>query len=289
MNETADPMALRRPGESPPPTGDGTMPHPEIETDTMTTTGTATQPLLGKVALVTGAGRGIGRAIAVALAEAGADVALNYSRSRDQAERAADDIRALGRRAACFQANVAEDGENRIMGRQIMDDLGLVQIVVNNAGITRDASFKKLGKEDWNEVLAVNLSGPALICHMMLPRMLESGWGRIINITSIIGQMGNFGQTNYAAAKGGLVAFTKSLARETARKGVTCNCVAPGFIKTDMTGAVPEAALDQVAASTPAGRLGEPEEIAHAVTFLAHPRAAFVTGEVLSVNGGLYM
>jgi len=259
----------------------------EVEHETAMAEGT--QPLLGKVALVTGAGRGIGRAIAVALAEAGADVALNYSRSRDAAEAAADEIRGLGRKAACYQANVAVDEENRAMGRAIMEELGLCQIVVNNAGITRDASFKKLEKEAWNEVLAVNLSGPALICHMMLPRMLEAGWGRIINITSIIGQMGNFGQTNYAAAKGGLIAFTKSLARETARKGVTCNCVAPGFIRTDMTGAVPEQALEQVAQSTPAGRLGEPEEIAHAVTFLAHPRASFVTGEVLQVNGGLYM
>lgn len=246
-------------------------------------------PLEGKVSLVTGAARGIGRAIAMGLAEAGSDIALNFVSNRQAAEETRDAIRALGRRCEVYQANVAHDDENHAMGDRISADFDLVQIIVNNAGITRDRSFGKMTRAEWDEVLAVNLTGPALITSLFLPRIVESGWGRIINITSVVGQMGNFGQTNYAAAKGGLIAFTKSLAREVARKGVTVNCVAPGFITTDMTAAVPDKVLKSIEDVTPVGRLGTPEEIAAVTTFLALPTASFITGQEIAVNGGLYM
>ena len=256
---------------------------------TSTAAATPAQPLLGKTSLVTGGARGIGRAIALGLAQAGSDIALNYLSNTQGAEEIREIIRGLGRRCEVYQGNVADEERNHVMGEKIMAELGLCQIVVNNAGITRDRSFGKMTRPEWDEVLDVNLSGPALITHLFLPRMLASGWGRIINITSVIGQMGNFGQTNYAAAKGGLIAFTKSLAREVARKGITANCVAPGFIVTDMTAGVPEAGIKAVQQATPMGRLGNPEEVAAVVTFLATPAASFITGQEIGVNGGLYM
>jgi NAD(P)-dependent dehydrogenase (short-subunit alcohol dehydrogenase family) len=160
---------------------------------------------------------------------------------------------------------------------------------VNNAGITRDKSFLKMTKAMWDEVMHVNLDGVFYTTQLVAQDMVGSGWGRIINISSVVGQTGNFGQANYAATKGALIAFTESLARELARKGVTVNAVAPGFIDTDMTHGVPQATLDQVKALTPLGRLGKPEEVADAVVFLASSRASYVTGQVLGVNGGMYM
>lgn len=245
--------------------------------------------LKGKVALVTGGSRGIGRAISLALAEAGCDVAVNYNANHDRAEETCEMIRARGVRAQKFQANVANDEENHRMVDQIFETFGNVQVLVNNAGITRDKTFMKMTSELWKDVLDTNLTGQAMVTHALLPGMIESGWGRVIFITSIVGQMGNFGQSNYAVAKGGLIALTRTLAQEVARKGVTVNAVAPGFIETDMTASVPDAALDEVRKRTPLGRLGKPEEIACAVRFLASPAAAFITGEVLNVNGGLYM
>jgi 3-oxoacyl-(acyl-carrier-protein) reductase len=246
-------------------------------------------PLEGRVALVTGAGRGIGRAIALALARHGADLAINYASNDAAAADVRDQVRAMGRRAEMFRCNIADDAAVHAMGEQIKAALGRVDILVNNAGITRDRSFLKMTHTEWDEVLAVNLKGPVQMTHLFLPGMVERGWGRVINITSVIGQMGNFGQANYAAAKGGLDAFTKSVAREVARKGVTANCVAPGFIKTDMTAAVPEKALEHIKAITPMGRMGEAEEVAEVVAFVASPAASFVTGQEIGVNGGLYM
>jgi 3-oxoacyl-[acyl-carrier protein] reductase len=246
-------------------------------------------PLQGRVALVTGAGRGIGRAIALTLARHGADLAINYAANDKAAEEVRDEIRAMGRRAELFKCNIADDGAVHTMGEALKKVFPRVDILVNNAGITRDKSFLKMTHVEWDEVVNVNLKGPVQMTHLFLPQMVENGWGRVINITSVIGQMGNFGQANYAAAKGGLDAFTKSVAREVARKGVTVNCVAPGFIRTDMTAGVPEKALEHIKATTPMGRMGEAEEIAEVVAFLASPVASFVTGQEIGVNGGLYM
>ncbi len=245
--------------------------------------------LEGKACLVTGAARGIGRAIALGMAEAGCDVAINFSTSEEAAQEVCDAITKMGRKARIYRADVSNDEENREMLSRINDDFGIVQILVNNAGITRDRTFAKMTRQQWEEVMSVNLSGPALITHAMLNKIVESGWGRIINITSVIGQMGNFGQANYSAAKGGLIALTKSLARELARKNITVNCVAPGFVTTDMTAKVPDEIRDKINTTIPVGRFGEPEEVAHAVTFLASPRASYITGQEINVNGGLYM
>ncbi|MGH7130516.1 MAG: 3-oxoacyl-[acyl-carrier-protein] reductase [Phycisphaerales bacterium] len=245
--------------------------------------------LAGRVALVTGAGRGIGRAIALTLARHGADLAINYASNDKAAEEVREQIRALGRKAEIFKCNIADDAAVHTMGDQIKGGFGKVDILVNNAGITRDKTFMKMTHTEWDEVLNVNLKGPVQMTHLLLPQMVERGWGRVINITSVIGQMGNFGQANYAAAKGGLDAFTKSVAREVARKGVTVNCVAPGFIRTDMTAGVPEKALEHIKTITPMARMGEAEEIAEVVAFLASPAASFVTGQEIGVNGGLYM
>lgn len=245
--------------------------------------------LEGKVCLVTGGTRGIGRATARALADAGADVLFSYAQSREQAQELEAELRARGVRAQGYQANVASGDEVAAMAAQAQQGFGPISILVNNAGITRDRSFLKMTRQMWDEVLRVNLDGLFHVTQAILPKMLETGWGRVINVSSIIGQTGNFGQTNYAATKGGAIAFTMSLAREVAKKGVTVNAVAPGFIETDMLKNVPAAALDQVKAMTPMGRLGRPEEIADAIVFLASPRASFITGQVLAVNGGMYM
>lgn len=245
--------------------------------------------LKGKKALVTGGSRGIGRATVLALAEAGADVAINYQHSAQAAEGVRDLACNLGVFARAYQADVSHDHEAQAMLEQIQNDFGHVDILVNNAGITRDKSFVKMTRAMWDEVLGVNLCGPYNVTQLVLPAMIEAGWGRIINVASIVGQMGNFGQANYAVTKAGLIGFTKTLAREVARKGITVNAVAPGFIETDMVKDMPQAALDTVKAGTPVGRLGKAEEVAAAAVFLASPIAAFITGQVLGVNGGMYM
>lgn len=245
--------------------------------------------LEGKVCFVTGGSRGIGRAIVTAMASAGADVAFTYQASKEQADALASSLSQKGVRCRAYKANVASIEEMRGVISQVIKELGPVTILVNNAGITRDKSFVKMSKEMWDEVMRVNLDGVFHTTQLVLNDMLGAGWGRIINISSIVGQTGNFGQTNYAATKGAVISFTESLARELARKGITVNAVAPGFIETDMVSGMPEAAREQVKAMTPMGRLGKPEEIADAVVFLASPRSSYVTGQVLGVNGGMYM
>src|SRR5438876_11930612 len=246
-----------------------------------------------KISMVTGGSRGIGRAIVAALADSGADVALTYQNSREQSDALAKTISEKGVRCRAFQANVASPEEMEKVVKQVTDELGPITILVNNAGINRDRSFLKMTKSMWDEVMSVDLDGVFYTTQLVLKNMVSIGngdsGGRIINISSIVGQTGNFGQVNYAAAKGAVISFTESLARELARKGITVNAVAPGFVDTDMVSGMPEAALAQVKAMTPMGRLGKPEEIADAVVFLASPRSSFVTGQVLAVNGGMYM
>ena len=245
--------------------------------------------LKGKVSLVTGGSRGIGRAIVNALAEAGSDVAFTYQNSKEQAEALAQSIIEKGVRCKAFQANVASPEEMQNVVKQVLSEFGHITVLVNNAGINRDKSFLKMTKSMWDEVMHVNLDGVFYTTQLVAQDMVDNGCGRIVNISSIVGQTGNFGQANYAATKGAIISFTESLARELARKGITVNAVAPGFIETDMVSGMPEAAISQVKAMTPMGRLGKPEEIADAVVFLASPRASYVTGQVLGVNGGMYM
>jgi 3-oxoacyl-(acyl-carrier-protein) reductase len=245
--------------------------------------------LSGKISLVTGGSRGIGKAIVTALASEGADVAFTYHNSTEQAEALAQEISQKGVRCKAYKANVACPEEMEKTVKQVIAELGPITILVNNAGINRDRSFLKMTRAMWDEVMRVNLDGVFHTTQLAVQDMIGSGWGRIINISSIVGQTGNFGQTNYAATKGAIISFTESLARELARKGVTVNAVAPGFIETDMVSGMPEAAINQVKAMTPMGRLGKPQEIADAVVFLASDQASYVTGQVLAVNGGMYM
>jgi 3-oxoacyl-[acyl-carrier protein] reductase len=250
----------------------------------------ASKDLQGKVCLVTGGSRGIGRAIVTAMANAGADVAFTYATSKEAADALAQSITAeKGVRCRAYQANVASPEEMQEVTQQVVSEFGAITILVNNAGITRDKSFLKMTRSMWDEVMRVNLDGVFFTTQLVAQDMVGAGWGRIINISSIVGQTGNFGQANYAATKGAIISFTESLARELARKGITVNAVAPGFVETDMVSGMPEAAVNQVKAMTPMGRLGKPEEIADAVVFLASPRASYVTGQVLGVNGGMYM
>ncbi|MFO0914042.1 MAG: beta-ketoacyl-ACP reductase [Pirellulales bacterium] len=248
-----------------------------------------TSSLAGKVALVTGGSRGIGRAIALGLAERGAAVAVNCNTAGTLAEQVCQQIRDMGCRAEFYAHNVSDEGEVDQMRTEVLRDFGQIDILINNAGITRDKSFKKMTKEMWDTVLDVDLTGVFLVTKQFIDGMSERGWGRVVNISSVIGEVGNFGQTNYAAAKAALIGFSKALAREYAAKHVTVNAVAPGFIRTEMTDAVPAAALEAVVKSTPVGRLGLPGEVAAAVAFLASEQASFITGHVLDVNGGYAM
>jgi 3-oxoacyl-(acyl-carrier-protein) reductase len=245
--------------------------------------------LAGKIAVVTGGSRGIGKAVALALAHQGADVAITCYTGCKFAEDVRSQVRDVGRRAEYYAHDIGEPSEVEKMAAEVLRDFGRVDILVNNAGITRDRSFKKMTREMWDAVIAVNLTGVYTMTKQFIEGMADAGWGRVINISSIVGEVGNFGQANYAAAKAGLLGFTKSLAREYARKNVTVNAVCPGFIKTRMTAEVPEKALEAVVNMTPMGRLGEPVEIAAGVAFLASPAASYITGAVLDINGGMSM
>jgi len=250
--------------------------------------------LEGKSALITGASRGIGRAIALRFAEEGCDVAVNYvaEGGRDnaaEAEKVAEQIRALGGQAVCAEADVTDLEAVEEMVDYIIERLGKLDILVNNAGVTRDRTLKKLAKEDWDRVIEVNLTGAFHCTRAVIDHMRERRYGRIISISSVVALMGNIGQTNYGASKAGLIGFTKSLAREVARRGITANCVAPGFIDTEMTQAIPDDIREQTTATIPLARMGLPEEVANAAAFLASDAAPYITGQVLSVNGGLHM
>jgi 3-oxoacyl-(acyl-carrier-protein) reductase len=250
---------------------------------------TTMKALHGKKVLVTGGSRGIGRAAVLAMAEAGADVAIIYQHCSQAAEDVCRAARELDVWANIYQADISQEEETTRMIDRVLQDAGTIDILVNNAGITRDKSFLKMTRSIWDEVLGVNLNGTFNVTRSVLPGMIESGWGRVINMASVVGQTGNFGQANYSVTKGGIIAFTMTLAREVSRKGVTVNAVAPGFIDTDMTKDIPDASLAAVKAMTPVGRLGTPDEVAAAILFLASPQASYITGQVLAVNGGMYM
>lgn len=241
-----------------------------------------------QVALVTGGARGIGKEIALALARAGAKLAVNYNRSEDAANALAEQIQQLGSECLAVQADVSRSDQARRLVKTAVDHYGRLDILVNNAGITRDKSLKSLADEDWEAVICTNLNSVFYMTSAACPKMMEQNYGRIINISSFVGQSGNFGQCNYAAAKGGMIAFTKSAALELAKHRITINAIAPGFIATDMLAMVPETIQEKLIAKIPLRRFGEPSEIAQAVVFLA-AEGDYITGQQINVNGGIYM
>jgi 3-oxoacyl-(acyl-carrier-protein) reductase len=244
--------------------------------------------LEGKTALVTGGSRGIGRAIALQLAGLGANVAINYRSGKEEAEAVAREIRAIGPEALVVAADVSEAEQARNLVRQVVEKWGRLDILVNNAGITRDKTLRKLEDEDWHEVMRTNLNSVYYTVSAAHPVMVEQQYGRIVNISSFVGQAGNFGQTNYAASKGGVIAFTKSAAQELAKFNITINAIAPGFTLTEMLEKVPPNIQEKILAKIPMGRFGKPEEIAKAVVFLAAD-GDYITGQQINVNGGVYM
>lgn len=244
--------------------------------------------LTGKVAIVTGAAQGIGRAIAETLARHGADIVV-ADMDPGRAEETASAVTQLGRRALTVKVNVANWEEVKGMADRVVKDWGKVDILVNNAGITRDGLLLRMREEDWNLVLQVNLTGTFYCTKAVLMPMTKQRYGRIVNIASIVGVMGNVGQANYAASKGAVIGFTKTAAREYASRNVTVNAVAPGFIDTPMTQGLSPEVKDQLQKQIPLGRLGQPADIAEAVRFLVSDEAGYITGQVLHVNGGMLM
>jgi len=241
-----------------------------------------------KVALVTGAARGLGQAIALKLAEAGADLAL-CDLNAEWAEETAEKVKALGRRAECYGVNVAE-GESVTAGvKAIQKDFGKIDILVNNAGITKDGLLIRMSEDDWDAVLNVNLKGTFLCTKAVMRGMMKQRSGTIVNIASVIGLMGNAGQANYAASKGGVISFSKTVGKELASRNVRCNAVAPGFIRTAMTDALDEEVQSKMKELIPLSRFGEPEDVANVVLFLASDASAYVTGQVISTCGGMVM
>jgi len=245
--------------------------------------------LAGKVAVVTGGSRGIGRAICLRLAEMGAKVVINYVSRPQAAEETKEQVEALGSECLVLKFDVANSSEVQDAFKQITTECGRIDILVCNAGITRDGLLIKMKEEDWDQVMSVNLKGAFNCIKAGCRPMMKQRWGRIIVITSVVGFAGNAGQVNYSAAKAGLVGLTRSAARELASRFITVNCVAPGYIDTDMTSDLPEAVKEKILAEIPLGSLGQPEDIASAVAYLASDEARYVTGQAIHVNGGMFM
>jgi acetoacetyl-CoA reductase len=243
--------------------------------------------LTGKACLVTGGSRGIGRAIALELGRQGASVAVGYANNAGAAEQVAAEIARSGGQSFAFGCDVQDPETIEPVVANVVERFGKIDVLVNNAGITRDRSLAKMSFEEWNAVVQTNLTSVFHLTSKVLPHMVKAGYGRIVNISSVIGLHGNFGQANYAAAKAGIIGFTKSAALELARKGITVNAIAPGFIETEMIAAMPEEVRAQILAKIPMGRFGRPEEIAQVVAFLVS-NGDYITGQVIAIDGGLY-
>lgn len=245
--------------------------------------------LTGKTAVVTGASRGIGRAIAIMLAEAGANVAVNYAGNREKAEQVAGEIEKLGSKALVIQADVSDEESVRSMVKEVTGHFGSLDILVNNAGITRDNLIMRMKEKDWDDVLNTNLKGVFHCTKAVTRQMMKQRSGRIINIASVTGVIGNPGQANYAAAKAGILGLTKSSARELAARNITVNAIAPGFIATDMTDELTEDVKEQMLNQIPLSRFGKPEDVAELVKFLASEGSGYITGQTFCVDGGMVM
>jgi len=244
--------------------------------------------LANQIAVVTGAGRGIGRAIALKFAAEGADVVC-ASRTQENSDKVAGEVRALGRKAWAHAVDVADAAAVNAAAEKILAECGKVDILVNNAGVTRDGLLMRMSDADWDTVVDTNLKGAFLVTKAFSRAMIKARSGRIINVTSVIGLIGNAGQCNYAASKAGLIGFTQSAARELASRGITVNAIAPGFIETDMTGALKPEMREAVLKQIPLGRFGQADDVADAALFLAGPAARYITGQVLTVDGGMVM
>ena len=243
----------------------------------------------GRVAIVTGGGRGIGRAVALRLAAEGANVAISYRSNDDAAQETAEAVREAGVECEVFKGDVASPEDVQVLFEGVTDAFGRLDILVNNAGLTRDNLMLRMKEEEFDEVLRTNLGGTYLCTRAALRPMIRARWGRIVNVSSVVGLVGNAGQANYAASKAGIIGFTKSVAREVAQRGITANAVAPGYVETELTGRLPENVKEAIRTQVPMGRFGEAEEVAEVVTFLAGEGAGYVTGQTIAVDGGMTM
>jgi 3-oxoacyl-[acyl-carrier protein] reductase len=243
----------------------------------------------GKIAVVTGASRGIGRSIALALADAGAHVVVNYAGNAQAAKEVAEAIEQKGRQAFIYQADVADSEQVATMMEEVLKVFGKIDILVNNAGITRDNLLMRMKEEEWDQVIATNLKGVYNCIKAVTRPMMKQRSGRIINISSVVGSVGNPGQANYVAAKAGVIGLTKATAKELASRGITVNAVAPGFIETDMTAKLTEEIQAGLLTQIPLQKLGQPNDVAHMVSFLASEKASYVTGQTIHVDGGMFM
>jgi len=243
----------------------------------------------GRVALVTGGGRGIGRAVAVRLASECANVAISYRSNDATAEEVAEEVRAAGALCEIFKGDVASPGDVDALFKGVGEALGQVEILVNNAGLTRDNLMMRMKESEFDEVLRTNLKGTYLCTRAALRPMIRARWGRLVNVSSVVGLLGNAGQANYAASKAGIIGFTKSVAREVAQRGITANVVAPGYVETELTRSLPDEVKAQIRGQVPAGRFGEVEEVAEVVAFLAGEGAGYITGQTVAVDGGMTM